>query len=285
MTGFQKFIKYAAIVFGIYLSITIVLVLLGIANGFVKSSKQSVTEIVENIDESHLKDISQEYTDIANLEIDLENIEFNIKKGENFKIEGTNIPDKIEIRQERNTLKINDDKVSSNFYTVNNALTIYIPGDQKLNNIDIEANSVLVDIETLNAINLKLEIHNNYCKINELFADNLEMSNEYGEIELYKSEVKTLKFDSEAGTEDIHMKITEKAEVNLESSNTNMTLTGSLENYQINHKKLFGTTYVQGKEFSSTREPIGNGNVIINLETEYAELNIDFEEIANESNL
>ena len=55
MTGFQKFIKYAAIAFGIYLSITIVLVLLGIANGLVKGSKQSVTEIVENMDEDDLK--------------------------------------------------------------------------------------------------------------------------------------------------------------------------------------------------------------------------------------
>ena len=49
--------------------------------------------------------------------------------------------------------------------------------------------------------------------------------------------------------------------------------------------KLFGNTYIQGKEFLSTREPIGNGNVKINLETEYAEMNIDFEELANESNL
>ena len=108
MTGFQKFIKYAAIVFGIYLSVTIILVLLGIANAFVKGSKQSVTEIVENIDESNLKDISQEYTDITNVEIDLENIECIIKKGETFKIEGNNIPDKLEIKQEGNTLKIND---------------------------------------------------------------------------------------------------------------------------------------------------------------------------------
>ena len=285
MTGFQKFIKYAAIAFGIYLSITIVFVLLGIANGFVKSSKQSVTEIVENIDESHLKDISQEYTDIANLEIDLENIEFTIKKGENLKIEGTNISDKIEIKQDGNILKINDDKVSSNFYTINNALTIYIPENQKFDNIDIEVNSVLANMEILNATNLKLEMHNNYCKIDELFADNLEMNNEYGNIEISKSEVKTFKFDSESGTEDIHMKIAEKAEMDLESSNTNMTLIGSLENYQINHKKLFGNTYVQGKEFLSTREPIGNGNIKINLETEYTEMNIDFEELGNESNL
>lgn len=285
MTGVQKFIKYIAIAFGIYLSITIVLVLLGIVNGLVKGSKQSTTEIIENIDGDDLKDISQEYTNIANLEIDLENIELIIKKGENLKIEGTNIPNKLEIKQDGNTLKISDDEVFSNFYTVNNALTIYIPEEQKLNNIDIEANSVSVDIERLNATNLKLETYNNDCKIDELLVDNLEMNNEYGEIEIYKSEVKTLKLDSESGTEDIHMKITEKAEMDLEYSTTNMILTGSLENYQINHKKQFGNTYIEGKEFLSPRGPIGNGNVIINLETKYTEMYIDFEENANESYL
>ena len=285
MTGVQKFIKYTAIAFGIYLSITIVLVLLGIVNGLVKGSKQSTTEIIENIDGDDLKDISQEYTNIANLEIDLENIELIIKKGENLKIEGTNIPNKLEIKQDGNTLKISDDEVFSNFYTVNNALTIYIPEEQKLNNIDIKANSVSVDIERLNATNLKLETYNNDCKIDELLVDNLEMNNEYGEIEIYKSEVKTLKLDSESGTEDIHMKITEKAEMGLEYSTTNMILTGSLENYQINHKKQFGNTYIAGKEFLSPRGPIGNGNVIINLETKYTEMYIDFEENANESYL
>ena len=285
MTGFQKFIKYAAITFGIYLSITIVLVLLGIANGLVKGSKQSVTEIVENMDEDDLKNISQEYTDITNLEIDLENIEFIIKKGETFKIEGTNIPDKVEIKQDGNTLKINDNKAFSNFYTVNNALTIYIPENQKLNNVDIEANSVLLDIERLNATNLKLETYNNYCKIDELLVDNLEMNNEYGEIEIYKSEVKTLKLDSESGTEDIHMKITEKAEMDLEYSTTNLILTGTLGNYQINHKKQFGNTYIEGNEFLSPRESIGNGNIKISLETKYTEMYIDFEETTNEGYL
>ena len=285
MTGVQKFIKYTAIAFGIYLSITIVFVLLGIVNGLVKGSKQSTTEIVENIDGDDLKDISQEYANITNLEIDLENIELIIKKGENFKIEGTNIPDALEIKQDGNTLKISDDKVLSNFYTVNNALTIYIPEEQKLNYADIETNSVLVDIERLNATNLKLETYNNYCKIEELFIDNLEMNNEYGEIEIYKSEVKTLKLDSESGTEDIHMKITEKAEMDLEYSTTNMILTGTLENYQINHRKQFGNTYIEGNEFLSPRESIGNGNIKISLETKYTEMYIDFEETTNESYL
>ena len=48
MTGFQKFIKYAAIAFGIYLSITIVLVLLGIARGFVEASRDEFRDLIRD---------------------------------------------------------------------------------------------------------------------------------------------------------------------------------------------------------------------------------------------
>ena len=285
MTGFQKFIKYAAIAFGIYLSITIILVLLGIANGFVKNSKQSVTEIVENIEETNVKDIAQEYTGITNLEIDLDNIELVIKRGQTLKVEGTNIPDKIVIKQIGNTLKISDDKIFSNFYTVNNALTMYIPEEQTFNTVDIEMNSESADIERLQATNLKLDTHGTICKIDELLADRLEMHNEYGKLNIYKSEVKTLKLDSESGTEDIHMKITGKAEMDLEHANTNITLAGTLEDYQIFQRKQFGNTYLEGKEQSDSRSTIGTGSVKINVEAKYTEMYIDFEETANESYL
>ncbi len=48
MTGFQRFIKYAAIAFGIYLSITIVLVLLGIARGFVEASRDEFRDLIRD---------------------------------------------------------------------------------------------------------------------------------------------------------------------------------------------------------------------------------------------
>lgn len=48
MTGFQRFIKYAAIAFGIYLSITIVLVLLGIARGFVEASRDEFRDLIKD---------------------------------------------------------------------------------------------------------------------------------------------------------------------------------------------------------------------------------------------
>ena len=45
MTGLQKFIKYSAIVFGIYLSITIVMVLLSLAGAFTGIPEKEVQQI------------------------------------------------------------------------------------------------------------------------------------------------------------------------------------------------------------------------------------------------
>lgn len=282
MTGFQKFIKYAAIAFGIYLSITIVFVLMGIASRFVDNSNESFTEMIEDKEKPKLKDISEEYTDITNIEIDLKHLKMIIKKGEKFKIEGTNIPEKLEIKQNKNQLKISDENMSTNFYTVNNVLTIYIPEEQKLDNIEIEAEDISLDAERLNAINLKLDTYNNDSVINELFVDNLEIHNEYGEIEVKNSEVKTLKLDSESGTEDINIKIAEKAEMDLEYSTTNIVLAGTLENYEIRNKKQFGTIYIDGKEVIDKEENIGKGNSKINIESKYTEMYMDFEEATNE---
>lgn len=285
MTGLQKFIKYAAIVFGIYLSITILLIFLGVARGLVNASRTEFRDLVGDIEEYHPEDITKTFEDVKKLEVDLEVTECIIKNGDTFKIEGTNIPDKMEIKQSGDTLKISDEKLPSNFSDENIILTIYIPEGQKLDRIDLEVNYVSADIEELNATNIKLDMYNNYCKIDKLTADNMEMNNEYSDIDIYDSEVKKFKLDSESGTENINVKVVESANLDLEYSNTNIKFIGKQEDYQINNKNRFGSTYIGGKEITSNNETIGNGNVKINLEAISADTYIDFEETANESYL
>ena len=83
MTGFQKFIKYAAIAFGIYLSITIVLVLLGIARGFVGASKNDeFKDIVRDREKYQTEDITRTYENIKNLEVNVEETELIIRNGD-----------------------------------------------------------------------------------------------------------------------------------------------------------------------------------------------------------
>lgn len=286
MTGFQKFIKYAAIAFGIYLSITIVLVLLGIARGLVGASRNDeFKDIVEYREEYHTEDITRNYENIKRLEVNVEETELIIRNGDTFRIEGTNIPDRMEIEQDGDTLKVSDEELPSSFSDENMVVTIYIPEDVKLDNIDLEINYVSADIQKLNTANLKLDIYNNYCEIDEIIADNMEFKNEEGNIDIYDAEIGRLLFDSESGVEDVSLDITGNAEINLEYSYTDMNLIGTQEDYQINTKNRSGNIYIDGETITSNAETLGSGSTKINLDNVNADIFINFREATNESSL
>ena len=286
MTGFQKFIKYAAIAFGIYLSITIVLVLLGIARGLVGASRNDeFKDIVKYREEYHTEDITRNYENIKRLEVNVEETELIIRNGDAFRIEGTNIPDRMEIEQDGDTLKVSDEELPSSFSDENMVVTIYIPEDVKLDNIDLEINYVSADIQKLNTANLKLDIYNNYCEIDEIIADNMEFKNEEGNIDIYDAEIGRLLFDSESGVEDVSLDITGNAEINLEYSYTDMNLIGTQEDYQINTKNRSGNIYIDGETITSNAETLGSGSTKINLDNVNADIFINFREATNESSL
>ena len=286
MTGLQKFIKYAAIVFGIYLAITIVWVLLGIARGFVSSSRNNeFRDLVESAEEYQGEDISRTYENIKNLDITAEVIELIIRNGDTFKVEGTNIPDKMEISQEGDSLKISDENLPSSLSDEDISITIYIPQDVKLDSIDLEINYVSADIETLNTANLNLDIYDNYCEIDEIVADSMEFKNEYGNLDIHQAEVGRLSFDSESGVEDVNIRITETAEIDLEYSYTDIDLTGTIDDYQINYSNQAGNTYINGVRTTSDNSILGTGSAIITLENISADVYMDFRQLTNESNL
>ncbi len=286
MTGFQKFIKYAAIAFGIYLSITIVLALLGIARGLVGASKNDeFKDIVTDREEYKTEDITRNYENIKNLEVNVEETELIIRNGDTFKIEGTNIPDKMEIEQKGNQLSISDEELPSSFSDGNMVMTIYIPEDTKLDNIDLEINYVPADIQKLNTANLKLDIYNNYCEIDEIITDNMEFKNEEGNIDIYDAEIGRLLFDSESRVEDVSLDITGNAEINLEYSYTDMNLIGTQEDYQISTKNQAGNIYIAGETISSKAETWGGGSAKIDLDNVNADIFINFREATNESSL
>ena len=286
MTGFQKFIKYAAIAFGIYLSITIVFVLLGIARGFVGASKNNeLRNFVKDREEYQTEDITRTYENIKKLEVNVEETELIIRNGDTFRIEGTNIPDRMEIEQNGDTLKVSDEELPSNFSDENMVVTIYIPEDVKLDNIDLEINYVSADIQKLNTANLKLDVYSNYCEIDEIIADNMEFENEEGNIDIYDAEIGRLLFDSESGVEDVSLDITGNAEINLEYSYTDMNLIGTQEDYQISTKNRSGNIYIDGETITSNAETWGSGSTKINLDNVNADIFINFREATNESSL
>ena len=285
MTTLQKIIKYGAIAFGIYLSVTIIFIFLSIARSLVRSSNNEFNDIIEYSEEEYnTTDISTTYENIKALEVDLETISLTIKTGETFTLEGTNVPDKVEIRQDGGTLKIDDEMISSDISDEDAMLTIYIPETQILDRVNLDLKYVSVDLETLNATNIKLDMENTNCVIENLITDNLEINNEYGDMDIRNAETKRLTFDSEIGTEDISIRVTESAKIDLENSDTNIDLKGTQEEYQVIYKKQYGSLNIAGTEMTSNNETFSNGNIKINIDAENTNLDIDFEEIT-QSNL
>ena len=292
MTGFQKFIKYAAIAFGIYLSITIVFILLGIAGTFVGIShigngkfeqrieeriENGQNEIIENTEESNTPSFSKSYENIQKLEIDLENVNLEIKKGDSFKIEGMNLSDNIQIQENGDNIKIDDEHIPSGYINENTKLVVYMPEDQKLDEIDIEVQYASVNIEKINSTKFNLDLQNNTCKISELVADNVEMNIESADIDLSTGEVTRFQLEADLGDENVAIKVLENAEFDLEHANAEIKLIGKQEDYQIMHKKQEGRTSIAGQEISSKNETIGNGNAKIKLETKYTNTNVNFD--------
>ena len=286
MTTLQKIIKYGAIAFGIYLSVTIIFIFLSIARSLVRSSNNEFNDIIEYSEEEYntTTDISTTYENIKALEVDLETISLTIKTGETFTLEGTNVPDKVEIRQDGGTLKIDDEMISSDISDEDTMLTIYIPETQILDRVNLDLKYVSVDLEILNATNIKLDMENTNCVIENLTTDNLEINNEYGDMDIRNAETKRLTFDSEIGTEDISIRVTKSAKIDLENSDTNIDLKGTQEEYQVIYKKQYGSLNIAGTEMTSNNETFSNGNIKINIDAENTNLDIDFEEIT-QSNL
>ena len=288
MTGFQKFIKYTAIAFGTYLSITIVFILLGIAGTFVGIShignenfeqriENDQDKIIENAEESNTPSFSKNYENIQKLEIDLENVNLEIKKGDSFKIEGMNLSDNIQIQENGENIKINDEHIPSGYINENTKLVVYMPENQKLNEIDIDVQYASVNIEKINTTKFNLDLQNNTCKISELVADNVEINNESADIDISTGEVTRFQLEADLGDKNIAIKVLENAEIDLEHANAEIKLIGKQEDYQIMHKKQEGRTFIAGQEILSENEAIGNGNAKIKLETKYTNTNVNFE--------
>ena len=188
-----------------------------------------------------------------------------------------NLSDSIQIQENGDNIKIDDEHIPSGYINENTKLVVYMPEDQKLDEIDIEVQYASVNIEKINSTKFNLDLQNNTCKISELVADNVEMNIESADIDLSTGEVTRFQLEADLGDENVAIKVLENAEFDLEHANAEIKLIGKQEDYQIMHKKQEGRTSIAGQEISSENETIGNGNAKITLETKYTNTNVNFD--------
>lgn len=283
MTTLQKIIKYGAIAFAIYLSVMIIgLIVFGITAIFgittgIEALEESVSNSKNN-EQSQIEHSIQEYSNIKKLEIDLDICNLQIKTGDTFKIETSNVSDKFECKVDGNNLKIKDNKLNLDFFNnlgVKPQVIIYMPKDFKLDEADIDLGINETQIEYLNAKKVDIEMGVGKIIIDNIIAEESEINGGAGEAIIKDSAIKKLDLSGGVGKLEMTSDVTEKAEVSSGVGKLELSLKGGKENYQIRAKKGLGSFEVDGKTVSSN-QTLGAGARRINVEAGVGKTVINF---------
>jgi len=266
MINIQKVIKYLAILFAVFIIFSI---FFGIISGFnalypIFNNEEITLENLDNIDIKN---------NIENIEIDLKSTNLIIKIGEKIKVETNN--ESIKYKENNKTLFI-EDKTKWYKNNLKQDLIIYVPSDYKFNNVSVEHGAGKIEIEELITKNLELDLGAGKAEINKLnVTKEAEINGGAGEIIINNSNINNLEFNIGVGKTTLTSILTGKSEINAGVGETNLNLTGSLEDYKIYVEKGIGkvklnnekikneTTYGTGLNLVEINGGIGNINITL----------------------
>lgn len=278
MTTLQKIIKYAAIVFGIYLSLTIIGgILVAITTVFAITAG---TEIYDNYRNEDIVTTSweQEYSNITNLDIDLKVCKLDIKKGDRLKVDASDVSDEFECRVDGNKLRIKDKKIMRGFWDIKEEhpkITVYIPETITFEQINIETGMNDTNIEYLKADTIKLEMGVGRYRIDNFIANYANIKAGAGEAIIADGNIGELKLDGGIGKLVVTSKISENAKISCGVGKVELNLIGSQTDYKIDAESGIGNFVVNNQKVSGN-QIIGNGKTDIKIDSGVGETIVTF---------
>ena len=258
MTGVQKGIKIDAIVIAIFI---ICIIINGIIMliGSLGYSKGNVN-------------YSEEYSNIRRIEIDLNTTNLEIKYGDKYSVEASNVTDKFKVRERNGNLYIEED--SFWLFGNNNAgkVVVYVPDALRELSIDVGAGKT--SITGVSAQEFSLDYGAGVISINDSDFTNSEIDGGTGDVNINNTIFTNLELDTGVGEFNFNGQILGRNEINVGIGECNLSLTGGEELYTLNFDKGIGNITLNGTDYG--RASYGNGNNIINIDNGIGDVSITF---------
>ncbi len=232
MTHFQKVIKYLAIAFAIFLTVTIVSAISTAAIAIF-----GVTGIISNVNETKdVIDYSNKFNDIKSLDIDLAVAELNIITSNEFSVEATGVSSKFICEKDNGTLKIKENTRVSNFWSFmpgnkNTKITVGLPSDFIAEFVTIKAGVGNISIESLYGEEIEFELGVGKFVCDNLLSNKININGGVGEIDIKKAKSKDIVIDSGIGK-------------------VNLNLIGNKDDYKITTESGIGEIRIDGQKYS-----------------------------------
>lgn len=274
MTTLQKVIKYLALAFAIFLTVSIVGGILSAVGLLGSLFSDDDAEWGDVIGETKNYTVSSE---ISDLNIQINAADFYIKEGNSFSIE-SNLKN-LEVDEKNGCLTLKDlTKIKlngSNAYE-NAVLTIYVPVGTVFDNVNIKTGAGRFTVDSLSAATIGFELGAGDVTISKLIAEkSANIEGGAGRITISDGAIKNL--DLEMGLGQLNLTAALTGDCNLDSGvgEMNVTLLGSKDDYELDIEKGIGNITVDGKnvtDFGSS----GNGANEVDIHGGVGAINVRF---------
>ena len=274
MTTLQKVIKYLALAFAIFLTVSIVGGILSAVGLLGSLFSDDDAEWGDVIGETKTYTVSSE---ISDLNIQINAADFYIKEGNSFSVE-SNLKN-LEVDEKNGCLTLKDlTKIKlngSNAYE-NAVLTIYVPVGMVFDNVNIKTGAGRFTVDSLSAATIGFELGAGDVTISKLIAEkSANIEGGAGRITISNGAIKDLALKMGMGQLNLTAALTGDSELELGVGESNITLLGSKDDYELDIEKGIGNITVDGKNVTDYGSS-GNGANEVDIHGGVGAINVRF---------
>lgn len=275
MTTFQKIIKYLAMAFAIFLSISIIT---GICS--------ALFTVTYFFSEKPSDEMTVEYdvgTNITSLSINIRAAELEIKTGDQFAVETNH---KYLVCEEKgDVLKISERKPFISVFDSGVRVVLTIPESHVFDYVDISTSAGSVTIDEISSNMLNIDLGAGELQARRLDAsDKAEIDGGAGSVTIKGGRLNNAEIDMGVGELNLISELSGNSSIDYGVGKTNIVLLGTDDDYKIELDKGIGKATLDGKKMSDD-SVYGAGANFIEIDGGVGELNITFKEITNEKEL
>lgn len=256
MSNVQKVIKYLAIAFGLFLSISIISVIL-----FSVTSVFSIFDFIEN--DNHLSLVEEDGTNqahfveefeaeqVRNLEIDVAISNLSVSVGETFKVEGIGVSHDFSCYLKDGKLVIHEDGFRLHRSSKRNQIIrLFIPKDFLFDKVTIETGISTTQLSNIAADRLEVEMGTGVLKADHIVANHTKIEGGIGKMEIKESELDNLEYEAGVGKSQIEAIIRGNSKIESGVGEVQLTILDQRSEYYFKTQNGIGGIYIEDKKVS-----------------------------------
>jgi DUF4097 and DUF4098 domain-containing protein YvlB len=276
MSELQKVIKYCAIGFAAFLAFSIIT---GILTGVFALSG------VFSIGSNNTVNVSKSFENVKSLTAEPGVGNFTIKVGDSDKVEVVAENVNENFTAEKNfsgNLKIKDKFDFWNFFdghsnNGNSKITIYVPVGFVAEKIEIDAGAGNVNIDSLSTKKLDINAGAGNITGSNITADEVKMDGGVGEIRLDQVNLTDVDINSGVGNVNLQGSMYGKNKIDCGVGEVKLTLTGSVDDYDLTIDKGLGSIYINDEKYSDLNWNNNSATNSLDIDGGVGDIEIDFE--------